>query len=95
MDELALLLIKFMKGDLKMDAIAQKWYNWCVSIANSSNYIIIGILIIALVIVGIYCMLGEEARTKAKKAFIGMGIGVFIALGAVTIANAFASSVAF
>lgn len=71
-----------------MEQIAQNFYNWCVSIANVSQWIVIGILIIVVLIIGISLMVSKKARDNAKEWIPWVLVGAAVALSPVLISEA-------
>lgn len=78
-----------------MEAIAKKFYDYAVDIANNSTYIVIAVLIIAILIIGLSLALSEDARKSAKKWIPWAIVGTIVALSPVTIANAIVANAAF
>lgn len=78
-----------------MEAIAQKFYDFCVQIANNSTLITLGILIIVVLIIGISFMVSKKARDNAKEWTPWVLIGAGISLAAVAIAESIGNSVKF
>lgn len=78
-----------------MEQIAQKFNSWCVTIANQSTQIILGILIVVVLIIGLSLMLSKKARDNAKEWIPWVAVGVAVALSAVTIADSIGNSLKF
>lgn len=78
-----------------MEVISQKFYSWCIGIADQSKMITLGILIIVTLVISISLMCSKEARENAKKWIPWVLIGAGGALSAVTIATAIGNSMKF
>lgn len=78
-----------------MEAIAQKFYNFCVNIANNSTLITLGILIVVVLIIGLSLMLSKKARDNAKEWIPWTLVGSAVAFSAIAIADAIGNTVKF
>lgn len=71
-----------------MEQIAQNFYNWCVRVADISQWIVIGILIIVVLIIGISLMVSKKARDNAKEWIPWVLLGAAVGLSPVLISEA-------
>lgn len=76
-------------------AIAQKFNDLCVNIANYSGPITLGILVVVTLIIGISLMVSKKARQNAIEWIPWVLVGTAVALSAVGIAEGIATVTKF
>lgn len=78
-----------------MQQIAQNFYNACTSLADYSQLIVMGVLIVVILIIGLSLIISKDARENAKKWIPWVLIGTAVALFPVVIAEAVANMAQF
>lgn len=75
--------------------IAQKFQELCISIANNSVPITIGLIILIALLIGLRLMMGKKGKQDAVEWIPPALIGAIVALGAVSIGTAIGASLQF
>ncbi|MGN0533259.1 MAG: hypothetical protein ACI4IK_02765 [Eubacterium sp.] len=78
-----------------MEAIAQKFHEICVNIANNSTGVTLGILIVVVLIIGLCLIISKKSRQNALEWVPWVLVGTAVALSAVAIADAIGSTAQF
>ncbi len=71
-----------------MAAIAKKFYDMCVGIADNSFWIVAGILVVVILIIGVSMIVSKKARDNAKEWIPWVLAGTAVAISPVVIAEA-------
>lgn len=91
-----MLLIKFKEvKKLDLEQIGQNFYNQCVKLANVSQWIVLGVLVVVVVAIGISLMASKKARENAKEWIPWVLLGAVFALSPVAIAEAVSNMAKF
>ncbi len=78
-----------------LSAIAQKFQELCISIANNSVPITIGLIVLIALLIGLRLMMGKKGKQDAVEWIPPALIGAIVALGAVSIGTAIGASLQF
>ena len=78
-----------------MFKISKEFYDMCVSVADNAAWIVLGILVIAILVVGVTLMVSDDPKTALKKRIPWICVGVGAALSPVVIAEAISNAMKF